>query len=214
MAHYYHEPGPFRYRLGAFIQAARNVTFMLQSEKSAFQNFDWYEAWREEAKADVVLCWLNDTRIGVVHRGALEPNSWMEMRCIDNPRHPHGTEAEDDEDPFRFHVNPFICTHNYIAAGAGPWGEDHPHEFERHWEMQGLGGRELLEVCADVYDRLDALVQQAHTRLGANWKSFRREGSSRALPCMEDILKHRIVRTSMRDGREVWENEPQGLHRH
>ncbi len=49
MAHYYHEPEPFRYRLGAFIQAARNVTFMLQNEKMAFEDFSWYEAWAERA---------------------------------------------------------------------------------------------------------------------------------------------------------------------
>jgi hypothetical protein len=29
MARWYHEPQEFRYALGAFIQAARNVTFML-----------------------------------------------------------------------------------------------------------------------------------------------------------------------------------------
>lgn len=37
MARWYHEPEPFRYRLGAFIQAARNVTFMLQTEKKRSQ---------------------------------------------------------------------------------------------------------------------------------------------------------------------------------
>ena len=31
---------------------------------------------------------------------------------------------------------------------------------------------------------------------------------------MEDVLKYRIVRTSMRDGREIWENEPARLHDH
>ena len=173
IARFYHEPEPFRYGLGAFIQAARSVTFMLQNEKSAFQQFDWYELWREKAKNDAVLSWLNGARADVVHRRALEPNSWMEMRCLDNPRRPHGTD--DDDDPFRFRVNPFACTHYYITAGGGPWGGDHRHEWERHWETEGLEGRELLEACADVYDRLDELVTEAHGRLDASVTSFRRK---------------------------------------
>ena len=33
MARYYHEPEPFRYAFGAFVQAARNVTFVLQKRE-------------------------------------------------------------------------------------------------------------------------------------------------------------------------------------
>ena len=80
--------------------------------------------------------------------------------------------------------------------------------------LEGLEGRELLEACADVYDRLDELVAEAHGRLDTSVKSFMREGSPRALPCMEDTVKYRVVRTTMRNGREVWEDEPPGLHRH
>lgn len=213
MAHYYHEPEPFRYRLGAFIQAARNVTFMLQNEKAAFDDFTWYDGWREIAKRDAVISWLNSTRRDVVHRRALEPNSWLEMRCIGNPKHQPNEDNEDgDEHPDRYRANPFVCTHYYIMSG--PWGEDHCHEFERHWEMEGLQGREILETCADAYDRLDDLVIDAHGRLNANVTSFRRAGSRRSLPCMEDTLKHRIVRTTMKDGREIWQDEPPGLHGH
>jgi hypothetical protein len=89
MARFYHEPEPFRYRLGVFVIAARSVTFMLQSEKGVFENFNWYEAWKEKAKQDSVLSWLNSARTDVIHRHALEPKSWMEMRCIDNPRPLH-----------------------------------------------------------------------------------------------------------------------------
>jgi len=98
MAHYYHEPEPFRYRLGAFVQAARSVTYMLQKEKGAFDNFDWYAAWATKAKQDAVLSWVNDARTSFVHRQALEPNSWMELRCIGNPR--QQAEEDNDEDGY------------------------------------------------------------------------------------------------------------------
>lgn len=160
MAHCYHEPEPFRYRIGAFVQAARSVTYMLQKEKGAFDDFDWYVAWVEKAKHDAVLSWINDARTNFVHRQALEPNSWMELRCIGNPR--QRPEEENEEDgyghPLRFKVNPFVCTHEHIGR---PWPTDHCHEYERHWEIEGLPGRELLDACADVYDRLDGLVSEA-----------------------------------------------------
>ena len=215
MAHYYHEPEPFRYRLGAFVQAARSVTFMLQNEKGAFDNFDWYRAWAEQAKQDTFLSWVNSARTDFVHRQALEPNSWMELRCIVNPRHEARVSEEDDEDaynhPLRFKVNPFVCTHNHIGRS---WPTDHCHEYERHWEVDGLPRNELLAACADVYDRLDDLVSDAHRRLKIETTSFRIAGSPRALPCMLDTAKHRIIKSVMRDGHEVWEDEPTGLHTH
>jgi hypothetical protein len=205
MARNYHEPEPFRYRLGAFIQAARSVTFMLQKEKQLFKDFSWYKSWVEKAKTDPALSWLEIARTNVVHRDALVPGSTLELRCLGNPRLPHG----EDEDPFRFKVSPFACTHYYIQNG---WSTDHAHEFERYWSMDGLKGRELLEVCADCYARLDDLVIFAHQQLGGTMVSYQREGSSRRLPCMEDTTPHRVARTIMQDGKEIWVNEPPGLH--
>jgi len=205
MARYYHEPEPFRYDLGAFIQAARNVTFMLQKEQAAFKDFKWYQEWAERAKKDSVLRWLGDARTDLVHRQALEPHSWLEVRCVGNPR-----QTEDsDNDHFGGKVSPFECTHYYMNRGPST---DHGHEFTRFWGIEALPGRELLEVCADVYDRLDELVRDAHQRLGAGMVSHQREGSNRTLPCMEDITKHRVAHTVVRDGREVWEGEPPRLH--
>ena len=50
MAYYYHEPEPFRYRLGAFVVAARSVTYMLKKESSKFEDFGWYDEWVLRAK--------------------------------------------------------------------------------------------------------------------------------------------------------------------
>ena len=206
MARWYHEPEPLRYRIGAFIQAARSVTFMLKKERHAFDDLVWYDEWVQRAKTDLVLRWLNDTRVDFVHRKSLEPYSALEMRCISNPR-------ETDEDaglhPLALRADPFRCTHYYLR---GPH-TDHTHEFERHWSMEGLEGRELLEACADVYDRLDELVEEAHARAGAKLGSHRREGCRRALPCMEDTAPYRIIRTILKDGQELWENEPADAHR-
>lgn len=181
---------------------------MLQKEGPVFADFAWYDAWVERAKADPIMRWLNSTRVDFVHRKSLEPSSTLEMRCVDNPRE---IEIDDDEDvhPLVVRADPFRCTHVYLR---GP-NTDHTHEFERHWSLEGLEGRELLDACADVYDRLDKLVEEAHARAGATLTSYRREGSHRALPCMENTAPYRIVRTVLKDGLEVWEDEPPDAHR-
>jgi len=207
MAHWYHEPEPFRFRLGAFIQAARNVTWMLQSEKAVFKDFSWYNEWVERARADWALQWLNSARVDFVKRQALEPHSWLEMRCVRNSKYPQGA----DDDPVLRKVSPFQCTHHYMQMGPPT---DHGHNYTRHWSMDGLKGRELLEVCADVYDRLDDLVVKAHKHLGAHVVSYAREGSTRRLPCMEDTRKWRLAKTRIRRGKEVLLREPRRPHDH
>jgi hypothetical protein len=213
MARTYHEPNPFRYSVGAFVQAARNVTFVLQKEKTAFKDFtwyNWYKKWVAWAKNDSLLSWLNEQRTALVHKQALETNSWLEMACVGNPRNSHGHEDEG-EDPFRIRVSPFQCTHYYMSL-APP--EDHGHEFIRFWGINDLKERELLEACAEIYDRLDELVSEAHRHAGAEIQRQRRKKSAHALPCMDNALQHRVARTEVRDGREVWQGEPPGLHRH
>lgn len=207
IARWYHEPEPFRYRLGAFIQAARSLTFMLQAEKAVYPDFGWYEKWVANAKKDPLFNWLNEIRVEYVHRQALEPQSWLEMRCLDNP----SEYFDEDEDPFRIKVSPFECTHYYINQGPHC---DHAHEFIRHWSLEGLTGREVLEAFADIYDCLDDLVRVAHEQVGASMVSFKQNNSPRSLPCMDNLDVHRIVRTEIKDGKEVWIDEPPGLHSH
>jgi hypothetical protein len=208
MARNYHEPDPFRYALGAFIQAARSVTFMLQKERGAFPDFAWYEEWAANAKADPLLRWLHDIRTNLVHRQALEPKSWMRMRCIDNPRQNQFIDEEEGEDSdgsLAFDISPFECTHYHIAQG---WRTDHAHEFTRHWELEGVSG-ELLEVSADIFARLNDLVHDAHRRLGAETHNPLGRPS-----CTQDTTQYRVIRTSIRDGKEIWDYEPPGLHDH
>src|SRR5258708_18932952 len=172
MAETYHETDPFRYRLGAFAQAARSVTLMLQTEKAVFRNFDFYKkAWVAKAKADPIMKWLDATRTNGFHRSALAPSSWLQMECFRNPRKSPWDEEEEGPIGTR---DPFQCTHYYMNVGPRT---DHGHNFTRQWSMDGLDGRELLEVCAYIYDRLDEIVTEAHDRLGASVVSYNRSDS-------------------------------------
>ena len=79
MARNYHEPDQFRYSLGAFIQAGRSVTFMLQKEQHLFVDFSWYESWVEMATKDSGLSWLASVRPNIVHVEALIAGSTLEL---------------------------------------------------------------------------------------------------------------------------------------
>ncbi|NLD48310.1 MAG: hypothetical protein GX660_14140, partial [Clostridiaceae bacterium] len=72
----YFNPEGFRVNLNATIQALRNLTFALQSEKTVIPNFDdWYLNWQEKMKHDNILKWLNDSRVTIVHQRDLETKS-------------------------------------------------------------------------------------------------------------------------------------------
>jgi len=208
MAELYHEPDPFRYRLGAFAQAARSVTLMLQAEKAVFENFDFYEkSWVAKANGDPIMQWLKNTRNSGFHQSALAPSSWLQMECFRNPR----KSSWDEEESAIGTKDPFQCTHFYMNSGLVT---DHGHNFTRRWSMEGLNGRELLEVCAYIYDRLDEIVTEAHERLGASVVSYARPNSARRLPCMDNVDQYCIVKTRIRQGKEVWVNKPRQTHLH
>jgi hypothetical protein len=217
MARNYHEPANFRWSFGAFVQAARNVTWILQAEKSSFDDFDdWYTRWQSRAKTNTILEWLNETRVTLTKRAALAPRSWARFRCLFEQVDP-GYDPDEEEDLFVW-LNPFKCTHAYIREGLV---ENHGHEYQRSWEVAEIPDRELLDVCAEIYDLLAEIVVVAHSKVGASMKTVTRaEGdgelrpapsSNHRLPCMDDTEAHRTVSTYVRDGQEVWDNSPEHL---
>lgn len=213
MAKQYHEPAYFRWSFGAFIQGARNVTWMLQSEKDAFSDFSWYSAWQTAARQVPTLKWLNETRVTLTKRAALEPTSWARFRCLKEQVDP---EYAPDDDDLYFHLNPFLCTHEYIRGGPI---EDHGHEYQRSWEVAELPGRELLEVGAEVYDLLAEVVGVAHEHLGHAFTTAKDVERERPLvidptgrhrmPCMVDTANYRTISTYIRDGAEHWDDGPE-----
>jgi hypothetical protein len=79
----YHNVESFRANLNATIQALRNITFVLQSEKNIIPQFDtWYSQWQSRLKADPTSKWLIDARNTVVKQGELESHSTAEVRLV------------------------------------------------------------------------------------------------------------------------------------
>jgi hypothetical protein len=72
----YHSPTEFRYNLNAFIQALRNITFMLQSEERKPEGFEeWYAGKQVEMKSNKLLRKFILARNLIVKQGMLAAKS-------------------------------------------------------------------------------------------------------------------------------------------
>jgi hypothetical protein len=72
----YHDPENFRIALNACIQAIRNVTFGLQSQKSGIRNFErWYSGWQNALRNDFLMKWCVEARNRIVKQSDLETHS-------------------------------------------------------------------------------------------------------------------------------------------
>jgi hypothetical protein len=164
----YHEPELFLANVNSLIQELRNVTFILQSEKSRFSDFDaWYVPLQEKLKADKSSKWLHDTRNLVVKQGALRGSSFATIKLLTSDEIPvtrisisDGLTSEDIllSDEFKQKL-PQI-------RDMASLDEDAVLIIEKSWSTEELEGREVLEVLAEVYGSLAAIVLDAHLNLG------------------------------------------------
>lgn len=210
----YHQPDLFQANLNATIQALRNITFMLQSEKRSFSQFeDWYKRWQERIKADPILRWLKEARNTVVKQGELENSSmavvklvtWKDDVLVESSIPP-------DTPPSLILRNiPFfeLVSNTHLSPG------DLEHAaivIERRWSVTDLGGREILGALAQAYGLLSDLVLDAHITLGktgcvssnGTHPHFRSTyHPSGTLPCMVLDSERRSHSFSLQTGQEI-----------
>jgi hypothetical protein len=178
----------FRTNLNAAIQALRNVTFVLQSEKRVIPDFDkWYEGWRDRMKADPVLRWLIEARNQVVKRGDLEAKSRARAGIIFGWYEPP---------QYEFDAPPFLATEE-IALALDKFGVPAEARYEsvlaveRRWVADDLPDWELLDALAHCYGEMALLVRDAHSRTG--WHMFTGEEHAEGMkPLSTDHLKGRL----------------------
>jgi hypothetical protein len=164
----YHDPERFLANLNATIEALRNVTFVVQKEKSAFKNFDqWYKPRQEILKADVTAKWLNEARVTIVHQGDLESSSYAEVRIITYEEKIIWTGEVPIYTSAKLILgNPSLLALLDSSKDKLPDLADSILLIERKWSTKELNGREILSALAHVYGLLADLVLDAHSRIG------------------------------------------------
>jgi hypothetical protein len=208
----YQHPDAFRANLNSTIQALRNVTFALQSEKHSIINFDtWYGDWQRRLAADPLARWLIAARNIVVKQGDLDLSSeavvrlltWKDDLLIQSPI-PPGASAE-----LVLNNLPLL---ELIKGTALPVGDlqNAALEIERRWSVADLQGHEILESLAPIYGQLSDCVLDAHARAGGfpcipvasshpDFRSpYHRTGT---LPCMAITRDERTDRIELATGK-------------
>ena len=160
----------FRANLNATIQALRNITFAVQSEKDVFDAFDaWYTPWQARLKASSVSEWVKDTRNLVVKQGDLEAASTADVRLL--------TWQDDTlaQIPITPGTSSEVLLNNIpiwelIGGASIPTGDlsSAVLEIERRWNLPDLQNREVLDTLGAAYGLLSDLVLDAHAHL-AEW---------------------------------------------
>lgn len=164
----YHDPERFLANLNATIEALRNITFVVQKEKSAFKDFDvWYKPRQEILKADATAKWLNEARVTIVHQGDLESSSHAEVRIITYDEKTLWTGEVPIQTPAKLILeNPTLLALLDSSMDKLPDLADSILLIERKWSTKELDGREILSALAHVYGLLADLVLDAHSRIG------------------------------------------------
>jgi hypothetical protein len=89
----YHLPDNFQFNLNAFVQALRNITFMLQSEENKPPTFnEWYAIKQEEMRKYDLLRRFRDSRNLIVKRQSLKRRSVARVGYFQYRRSREGSE--------------------------------------------------------------------------------------------------------------------------
>lgn len=155
----YDDSESFRINVNACIQALRNITWLLQSEKDHIPGFDsWYAKWQTMMDGDSTLKWLVKARNRIVKQADLKTESKARVFLILGYREPPVAE---------FLVSPRLRAE--AIARRLRESEDTPRAVrdrgmvavERRWVDSGLPTRELLDALAHCYRFLGRILGEA-----------------------------------------------------
>lgn len=161
---HYHSPQPFLYNLNAFIQAFRNITFMLQSEDCRPSGFQaWYEVKREEMRKLPTLRRLVDARNIVVKQNSLTAKSTVTCGLFRGRR--MKLSMKNDIKPFTETEKILELTSKFVGnffLGGKRAIVGEQAGVERAWVVEELGEGEVMAKCIEAMNYMIALVEDAH----------------------------------------------------
>ncbi len=207
----YFDPEAFRVAIQTAIQTSRTVSFILQSNKRSFSDFDaWYGSWQEKFKADPLMRWMVEARNKIEKQGDLEARSFVRAEIVASYLK---DEIKRIEVPAALWDAPIQLVKNIPQNDLG----EHIRKqgivrIQRRWVENTLPDYELLDGVAIAYGRLSQLLSDAHKALGLRepettnmetgqvYGNELREGR---LPCMIGHSDLRSLDVWLADGRPV-----------
>ncbi|MBI1625347.1 hypothetical protein [Comamonas suwonensis] len=178
---HYFDPDLFRSSIQTAIQTLRTVTFLIQSHKRLFQNFDiWYGAWQEKLRQDPLMRWMVDARNMIEKQGDLETFSVIKAEILAS----YYDEGPSWQVPAElFESKGMLLQTSLTTAEASHVGKHGVLRIQRRWVENSLPEHELLDALAIAYGRIDGLVKDAHAVLGLDPFHF----SHATMHCQEPL---------------------------
>lgn len=168
-AEQYHVPSDFLFNLNAFIQALRNITFILQSEPNRPESFvAWYESKRVEMKQSELLRSFVQARNIVVKQSSLKAKStaWSGVfrgrRFKLGMQHPVPLFAPSAWILERLKVNVGFFLD---AEHSQPWEQ---FGVQRTWIVEEIGESEVLGLGVQALNAVGVIVGEAHRLFGSD----------------------------------------------
>ncbi len=156
MADSYMQPETFRMHLNSLMQGMRNVTFMLQKQKSTLPRFEeWYTEFQTAAKSNPLMRWSVSSRNRIVKESDLELLSKVKVRWV-------GDWERRQERNFSF--PPRMPSKAILSAIFSDPGNPQIGviTISRQWVDRALPDREILSATREVFVNLSALISTAH----------------------------------------------------
>ena len=159
----YFDPERFRIAIQTAIQTLRTVTFIVQSNKRLFRNFDpWYKAWQDKLRADPLMHWMVDARNKIEKQGDLETYSFARAEIVasyyeEGPRMEVQAELFQSTAELISRIPTEAIKHVF---------KDGILRIQRRWVENSLPDYELLDAVGIAYGKVAELVADAHQELG------------------------------------------------
>ncbi|NHC44552.1 hypothetical protein [Motilibacter aurantiacus] len=200
-------PDDFRLQLNNLIQNLRNVSWLVQKQKSSFPDFGWYNAWVEAIADDALMRWVKKSRNRIVKEADLELLSQAKASLILDWL---------NEVVVTLDVPPRRTTQEILALLRTRWnGMPGVLTVERQWIDKALPGIELLRATAHAYGQCAHLLAAAHVNSGAtscNVAGRTRECVTGGVPdggspdCMLNVPGSRRLHVALATGTELEES--------
>lgn len=165
----YHSPLAFQYNLNAFVQALRNITFMLQSEEVKPTGFEeWYGQKQEHMRKDALLRRFVSARNIIVKQTMLKAKSkaWSglfrgrKMKLVVEHDIPPLTETEVALEHAKKFAIGFILDEGHSAIGE-------QIGVERIWVVEDIGEGEVVGHCIEAFNYMRRLIGEVHGLFGS-----------------------------------------------
>lgn len=160
----YFEPAKFLLMLQQCITTSRTVTFIVQSNKAAFRDFEpLYESYQERWRNDPIMTWARDARNTIEKQGDLETHSQVRAELIAGFLPGPATEWS----PSELFASPIDIWQGIPKKYRVPQViQNGTLLIERRWVASSLPGMEVLEALAHVDGQFCDLISDLLQRHG------------------------------------------------